>query len=77
MVYTGNKLLIFTAIFIPIQLICVALRYLSRYLVEGPWGLDDVLVLTSLASQLSLAGVSLGKIGKVTRRRHTDNKRFL
>lgn len=60
--YRGKRLLIFTALFIPVQIFCVALRYLARYLVEGPWGLDDIVVLTSLAFQLCLAGISIGEL---------------
>ena len=59
--YHGTRLVIFTAVYIPIQIICVALRYVSRYIVEGPWGLDDVGVLTSLALQLCMAGISIGE----------------
>ena len=58
--YEGRRLIIFTAIFIPVQITCVALRYFSRYLVEGAWGLDDILVMTSLALQIGMAGISLG-----------------
>lgn len=43
--YSGRKALVFTAIYIPIQVLCVALRYLSRYLVRGPWGFDDILIM--------------------------------
>lgn len=59
--YNGRKLLTFTAIFIPTQIIAVAMRYLARYLVEGPWGLDDVLVFTSLSLQMCMAGLSIGR----------------
>lgn len=58
--YRGDRLLIFTAVFIPIQVFCVALRYLARHLVKGAWGLDDVVVLISLVIQLSKAGLSIG-----------------
>lgn len=61
--YTGAKLTIFTAVFVPIQICCVALRYLARYLVEGPWGMDDIVVLTSLVLQLGMAGLAVGKYG--------------
>ena len=58
--YSGTKRLTFTAVFVPIQVIAVSLRYLARYLVEGPWGLDDVVVLTSLLLQMCMAGLSIG-----------------
>ena len=59
--YNGAKLLTFTAVFIPTQIIAVALRYLARYLVEGPWGLDDILIFTSLSLQMCMAGISIGR----------------
>ena len=59
--YNGTKLLVFTAIFMPVQIIAVILRYLARYLVEGPWGLDDVLIFTSLSLQMCMAGLSIGR----------------
>lgn len=60
--YSGTKLLTFTAVFVPIQVVAVGLRYLARYLVEGPWGLDDVVVLTSLSLQMCMAGLSIGML---------------
>lgn len=59
--YCGKKLVIFTIIFIPVQIFCVALRYLARYVIHGPWGLDDAVVLTSLICQLCMAGLSIGE----------------
>ena len=52
--YSGRKALVFTAVYIPIQVLCVALRYLSRYLVRGPWGFDDVLIMASLSFQVAM-----------------------
>ena len=63
--YRGRRLLIFTACFIPVQIFSVALRYLARYLVKGPWGLDDIVVFTSLTFQLCLAGISIGELQAV------------
>ena len=63
--YRGRRLLIFTACFVPVQIFCVALRYLARYLVKGPWGLDDIVVFTSLTFQLCLAGISIGELQAV------------
>lgn len=59
--YSGTKLLTFTAVFVPTQIVAVGLRYLARYLVEGPWGLDDIVVLTSLTLQVCMAGLSIGR----------------
>lgn len=58
--YNGTKLLEFTAIFMPTQIIAVALRYLARYVVKGPWGMDDAIVLTSLSLQMCMGGLSIG-----------------
>ena len=58
--YNGAKLLTFTAVFIPTQIIAVGLRYLSRYLVTGPWGADDIIIVTSLCLQMVMAGLSIG-----------------
>lgn len=57
--YSGQKLLIFTAIYVPAQIVCVALRYLARYLVKGPWGLDDILVMASLCLQTAMGIISV------------------
>jgi hypothetical protein len=43
----GNKALIFTAIFLVVQAICVVMRYVSRWISQLPWGLDDALIVTS------------------------------
>lgn len=59
--WRGDRLLIFVGFFIPIQVICVALRYLAGRLAQRPWGLDDLLVFTSLALQMALAGLSIGE----------------
>ena len=59
--YSGQKLIIFTAIFIPVQIISVSLRYLARYLIKGPWGFDDIVVFMSLASQMCMACISIGE----------------
>ncbi|MCJ1466281.1 hypothetical protein MMC07_004900 [Pseudocyphellaria aurata] len=60
--YSGEKLVIFTICFIPVQIFCVALRFFSRYLIRTSWGPDDVLVATSLLSQLCMAGISIGSV---------------
>lgn len=60
-VYSGNKLTIFTICFIPVQIVCVALRYFARHLTQASWGVDDVLVSISLISQLCMAGISIGQ----------------
>lgn len=57
--YSGRKALVVTAIYIPIQVLCVALRYLSRYLVRGSWGFDDILIMASLSFQVAMGIIIL------------------
>ena len=59
--YIGHKLLIYTAIFVPAQVICVSLRYVCRYLVKASWGLDDLIVLASLVLQICMGGICVGQ----------------
>ncbi|KAF5855134.1 hypothetical protein ETB97_009845 [Aspergillus alliaceus] len=61
-VYIGDRLLIFTAFFVPFQVFCVALRFFARYKISTPWGLDDALILFALAEQLAMAGLSIGAV---------------
>ncbi|KAK4693586.1 hypothetical protein P7C71_g3843, partial [Lecanoromycetidae sp. Uapishka_2] len=58
--YRGNKLLVFTAIFMPVQIICVSLRLLARNL-KGALGWDDLVILASLACQLGTGGAAIDK----------------
>ncbi|THV51512.1 hypothetical protein BGAL_0108g00080 [Botrytis galanthina] len=60
--YSGTHLVIFTAIWIPVLLVCVALRYFARWVIRGPWGVDDVLVFMSLLLQLCQAGISIASV---------------
>lgn len=57
--YSGHKALIFTALYIPTQVICVALRYLSRYLVRGSWGSDDIFIMASLVFQMAMGVICI------------------
>lgn len=59
--WRGDRLLIFVGFFIPVQVICVALRYLAGRIIQRPWGLDDILVFASLTLQMGLAGLSIGE----------------
>jgi hypothetical protein len=60
--FSGNVALVFTSVFLGIQVICVALRYISRWLSTAPWGLDDILVVASLLLNVGLAALSIGMI---------------
>ncbi|KAI9640056.1 hypothetical protein NHQ30_011620 [Ciborinia camelliae] len=35
--FRGNRVIIFTIIWIPVQIICIALRYVARWMIKGPW----------------------------------------
>ena len=60
--FSGNKLVNVCVAFIPVQIFFVVLRYISRYLGKVPMGIDDWLILPSLASNLILNSVTIGKI---------------
>jgi hypothetical protein len=51
---------LFTYIFMPLQVLCVLLRYLSRYIVRHAWGADDIMVFVSLLFQLGLGAITIG-----------------
>jgi len=59
--YGGQSLVVFTAVFMPAQVVAVALRYYSRWLLKN-WGLDDLIVLISLASQLLIGSLCLDAV---------------
>jgi len=59
--YGGHPALIFTAIFLVIQIAFVALRYIAKWVVNVRWGYDDILVLISLFLQIAIAGIAFGK----------------
>jgi hypothetical protein len=59
-VYTGDRLLIFTALSVPFQVFFVALRFYARHKIHAPWGLDDAVILFALAEQMAMAGLSIG-----------------
>lgn len=59
--YIGGRLAIFIAVFTPLQVLAVALRFYARTLTERPCGVDDWLVVTSLLAQLVQAGAAVGK----------------
>ena len=58
----GWRLKIFTAFFIPLQILAVALRFYARWLVIGTnFALDDGIVLVTLGFQLTLSVVGVGE----------------
>jgi len=58
----GPEPAIFTAIWLPVQIFFVGLRYYSRSISRRSWALDDILVLISLAFQIAIAGLTFGNI---------------
>ncbi|KAI4095109.1 MAG: hypothetical protein LQ344_001760 [Seirophora lacunosa] len=46
--YSGYKLIAVAIVFIVIEGLLVALRFLSRHVARTPWGLDDFLIMPSL-----------------------------
>lgn len=58
--YIGNRLLIFTAVFLPLQIVCVGLRYLTLYFAPKSWGWDDLVIFVALAEQLAMAAIAFG-----------------
>jgi hypothetical protein len=58
----GWRLELFSALFIPLLVVAVVLRFYARWLVVGTEAaLEDALVIVSLVSQLALAAVGIGK----------------
>jgi hypothetical protein len=58
--YRAGRLLIFTSVFVALQVIFVALRMATRVLNYKARGWDDVVILVALAGQLGLAGTMIG-----------------
>ncbi len=62
----GHRSIIFTGIFIPIQIVSVVLRHLAPRLIKAAWGLEDVVIYVSLAIQMCFAGFAIGKLLSLT-----------
>lgn len=59
--YAGYTLVVFTGIFIPVQIMFVGLRFYARYTLHA-WGWDDLIVLVSLVMQLIIGALCIGKL---------------
>ena len=61
---TGNRLLTLSIVFMVAQILCVVLRFTSRYLSKTAKGMDDYLILPSLVFclVLSVTGISVYSI---------------
>ncbi|KAF2277307.1 putative alpha-xylosidase [Westerdykella ornata] len=71
--YIGWKLVIFTAVFIPLQTIAVLLRFYARRFVVGTkYTLEDALVLLSLVLQIILSSVGVATVPQAGVGYHVD-----
>jgi hypothetical protein len=59
--YVGYRLNIFLAVFIPLQIVAVVLRFWARSIRRGSYGADDWLVVVSLICQMVACGIGIGK----------------
>lgn len=59
--YVGNRLTVFIALFTPLQLVVVVLRFVARRLTARRHGIDDWLVITCLLSQFIATGIAIGQ----------------
>lgn len=60
--YIGYKLVTVGIVFIALEGILVALRFLARHFARTPWGLDDFLILPSLLFCWGISILALGKL---------------
>ncbi|KAH7310812.1 hypothetical protein B0I35DRAFT_514802 [Stachybotrys elegans] len=60
--YIGWRLEIAIGIFIPLQIVCVGLRFYDRTLTRRDYGWDDGFIVASLIDQLVLCGIAIGAI---------------
>lgn len=59
--YVGDRAVIFTGIFLGVQIVAVALRFYARALTPRKYGLDDWLVVASLLSAVASSAVSISE----------------
>lgn len=60
--YIGYRLEVFIAVFIPIQLIAVALRFYARSLTVQKYDGGDWLISAALIGQLVAAGIAISEL---------------
>jgi hypothetical protein len=58
--YAGHKLIAFTAVFLPFQVLAVGLRYYARWIAKA-WGREDAIVVVSLGFQIITAATCIGE----------------
>ncbi len=59
--YIGYQLEIFVALFTPLQVFAVALRFYARHLIRSTYGPEDWLVCASLFGQLAAGAIAIGE----------------
>ena len=59
--YNGNSPVVVAIVFIVLEVVCVALRFLARRISKTAWGADDSLIIPGAISCLSVIGCSLGE----------------
>lgn len=59
--FIGNRLTIFVAVFTPLQLLTVVLRFYARSLTAHRYGVDDWLVMAALLGQFVATGIAIGQ----------------
>lgn len=64
--YSGYKLTTVAIVFIVLEAILVALRFMARHVAKTPWGLDDSLILPSLLFCWGICILSLGTFPSVS-----------
>ncbi|KAJ0115015.1 hypothetical protein J7T55_001422 [Diaporthe amygdali] len=60
--FIGNRLTIFVAVFTPLQLLTVVLRFYARSLTAHRYGVDDWLVMAALLGQFVATGIAIGSL---------------
>jgi hypothetical protein len=60
--YSGHQLTVAAIVFIPLNIIFVAIRFFSRHLTKAPLGLDDILIIPGLILCVTLSILALCKL---------------
>lgn len=60
--YTGYRLEAFIAVFTPLCIVAVALRFYARSLVVSKYDMGDWLIIAALVGQIVAGGIAIGKV---------------
>jgi hypothetical protein len=58
--YNGASVVICAIVFIVLEILFVTLRFISRKMMNTPWGWDDTFIVASAILCFALLGLSLG-----------------